>query len=150
MSVSEVEVVPLATEVETSDDELVVSLADGRRISVPLAWFPRLLNASADERAQFRLIGQGEGIHWPRIDEDVSVNGLLRGSSVRPVRQVQNTFATGYRRAEQGGTWHWCASCSTYPTENYFTRQLRPSAELCNECAARENTGRCRADSAPA
>jgi len=67
MTISEVEVVPLATDVETSDDELTVSLADGRRISVPLVWFPRLLNAAADERAEFRLIGQGEGIHWPRI-----------------------------------------------------------------------------------
>ncbi len=144
MSVSEVEVVPLATEVETSEDELTVSLADGRRISVPLAWFPRLLNATAEQRAEFRLIGQGEGIHWPRIDEDISVNGLLRGSRVRFARQEQVVFATEYRRTEGGLTWHWCTSCSSYPTENYFTRQSRPSAELCNECAARENTDQCR------
>ena len=144
MSVSEVEVVPLATEVETSDDELMVSLSDGRRISVPLAWFPRLLNATADERAEFRLIGRGEGIHWPRIDEDISVSGLLRGSRVRTTHQQQAVLSTEYRRAEQGSTWHWCMSCSTYPTENYFTRRSCPSAELCNECAARENTDQCR------
>ena len=80
MSNSDVEGVPLATIVETSDDELTVSLADGRRISVPLVWFPRLLNATVEERADFRLIGGGEGIHWPRIDEDISVRGLLRAS----------------------------------------------------------------------
>jgi hypothetical protein len=142
MSVSEVEVVPLATDVETSDDELMVSLADGRRISVPLAWFPRLLNATTDERAEFRLIGQGEGIHWPRIDEDISVSGLLRGS--RTARDEQSVFSTEYRRAEQGPTWHWCTSCSTYPIENYFTRRSRPSSELCNECTDRENTDQCR------
>ncbi|HYR28167.1 MAG TPA: DUF2442 domain-containing protein, partial [Thermoanaerobaculia bacterium] len=80
MSISEVEAVPLATEVETSEDELIVSLSDGRRISAPLAWFPRLLNATEEERAEVRLIGSGEGIHWERIDEDISVAGLLRGS----------------------------------------------------------------------
>jgi hypothetical protein len=79
MSSSVVEVRPRAREVSVSDDELVVSLVDGRRISVPLAWFPRLLHATTDQRHNFELLGDGEGIHWPEIDEDLSVAGLLRG-----------------------------------------------------------------------
>lgn len=139
MSISEVEAVPLATVVETSDDELIVSLADGRKISVPLAWFPRLLNATPAERAEFRLLGGGEGIHWPSVDEDISIVGLLRGpGSPRPIPAGSAPDATEYRRAEQGSTWHWSLSCSTYPVENYFVRQSRPrSGELCNECKAK-------------
>ena len=70
---------PRAIEVDVSDDELIVILADGRRIAVPLTWFPRLLNATPEERAKFELLGGGVGIHWPEIDEDLSVDGLLRG-----------------------------------------------------------------------
>jgi hypothetical protein len=68
-----------ATHVETTDDELIVVLADGRTLSAPLVWFPRLLRATAEQRKHWRLIGDGEGIHWPDIDEDLSVAGLLRG-----------------------------------------------------------------------
>ena len=68
-----------AVEVDVSKDELMVVLADGRRLSVPLAWFPRLLNATAKQRSNFELLGGGIGIHWPEIDEDLSVDGLLRG-----------------------------------------------------------------------
>jgi hypothetical protein len=70
---------PLAAEVNVTDHELVVELVDGRQISVPLAWFPRLLHASSDERNEFELIGDGEGIHWPTVDEDISVRGLVLG-----------------------------------------------------------------------
>jgi hypothetical protein len=70
-----------AIDIGMTDDELIVHLADGRTVSVPLAWFPRLLHASADERADLRLIGDGEYINWPAIDEDLSVSGLLRGLS---------------------------------------------------------------------
>ena len=70
---------PRAVEVEVSEDELSVVLADGRRIAVPLAGLPRLLNASPKERAKFEILGGGVGIHWPEIDEDLSVEGLLRG-----------------------------------------------------------------------
>jgi hypothetical protein len=63
-----------------TDDELTVQLADGRSLSVPLAWFPRLLHASPAARKNFRLIGNGVGIHWPDVDEDLSVDGLLRGA----------------------------------------------------------------------
>jgi len=68
-----------AKEVAVTEDQLSVLLADGRRISVPLAWFPRLLRATPAERARFELIGDGQGIHWPDVDEDLSVAGLLRG-----------------------------------------------------------------------
>src|SRR6266699_1277421 len=68
-----------AQQVKVTADTLAVDLTDGRTISVPLAWFPRLFHASADERRTWRFIGHGEGIHWPALDEDISVEGLLRG-----------------------------------------------------------------------
>jgi Protein of unknown function (DUF2442) len=71
---------PLAQTVRFEADSFVVSLADGRELSVPYAWFPRLLEANPQQREDFRLIGDGEGIHWPQIDEDLSVAGLLRGT----------------------------------------------------------------------
>ncbi len=80
MSSSVIQIRPRAREVFISEDELTVLLADGRKISVPLAWFPRLLHATADQRRNFELLGEGEGIHWPDIDEDLSVAGLLRGA----------------------------------------------------------------------
>ena len=61
------------------DDEIHVRLGDGRTVSVPLSWFPRLASATAEQRADWRLIGRGEGIHWPQLDEDLSVAGLLAG-----------------------------------------------------------------------
>ncbi len=70
---------PLASEVFVSEDELTVHLVDGRRLSVPLVWFPRLLRGSQEQRTHFELIGEGEGIHWEELDEDISVAGLLRG-----------------------------------------------------------------------
>jgi Protein of unknown function (DUF2442) len=80
-----VEMTDIATHVELTDDELILTLADGRAMSAPLVWFPRLLNASAEQRRRWQLIGGGEGIHWPDLDEDLSVAGLLRGerSTVR-------------------------------------------------------------------
>lgn len=69
----------LATAVRLTEDTLMVDLADGRTVSVPLAWYPRLLQGSPDERAKYRFIGEGEGIHWPDLDEDVSVENILAG-----------------------------------------------------------------------
>ncbi|MDQ5857018.1 MAG: DUF2442 domain-containing protein [Acidobacteriota bacterium] len=80
MSSSVVEVDPRAQDVDVTEDELTVSLADGRRVSVPLAWFPRLLHASPAQRSNWQLLGDGVGIHWPDVDEDLSVAGILRGS----------------------------------------------------------------------
>ena len=66
------------TAVTVSDKALTVTLSDGRTISAPLEWYPRLANASPKQRANWRLIGGGEGIHWPDVDEDISVEGLLK------------------------------------------------------------------------
>jgi hypothetical protein len=66
----------LAQDVKCTDEELIVSLLDGRTISVPILWFPKLANATPDQRANFQILGHGEGIHWPDIDEDLSVKGL--------------------------------------------------------------------------
>lgn len=68
-----------ATKVRVSDEALIVQLQDGRVVSVPLAWYPRLVEGSAAERRRWELIGPGVGIHWPALDEDISVDGLLRG-----------------------------------------------------------------------
>jgi hypothetical protein len=77
MSTSAIKVEPRAVEVTCTSDALRVRLADGRELTVPLEWFPRLRAASADQRAKYRLVGGGLGIHWPDLDEDVSVAGLL-------------------------------------------------------------------------
>jgi hypothetical protein len=82
MSTSNVEPRPLARAVEVTDDVLRVELADGRAIAVPLTWFPRLLAATPDARRRWEILGDGEGIHWPDADEDLSVAGLLAGSRV--------------------------------------------------------------------
>lgn len=71
--------VPEAGDMTVTDDTLTAELSDGRTISVPLAWYPRLMHASEQERGNWRLIGGGEGIHWPDLDEDISVEGLLAG-----------------------------------------------------------------------
>ena len=69
----------LARDVRVSADELIVFLADGRRVAVPLVWFPRLAGAPRDKLENWELLGGGEGIHWPEMDEDISVAGLLGG-----------------------------------------------------------------------
>jgi hypothetical protein len=68
-----------AQRVTTTEDSLTVDLSDGRTVSVPLMWYPRLLHGSARERNNWRLIAGGEGIHWPDLDEDVSVEGIILG-----------------------------------------------------------------------
>ncbi|MCU0870529.1 MAG: DUF2442 domain-containing protein, partial [Burkholderiales bacterium] len=70
---------PRATEVAVGDDSLKVDLVDGRTVVVPLTWYPRLLHGSPEERANWTLIGEGIGIHWPALDEDIEVEGLLVG-----------------------------------------------------------------------
>lgn len=67
-------------DVRCDDDSLIVDLMDGRTISVPLAWYPRLAQATADERSHWEIAGGGYGIHWPEMDEDLSTEGLLRGT----------------------------------------------------------------------
>jgi Protein of unknown function (DUF2442) len=78
MSISAVKLDAAAIDVAVTDDRLIVTLADGRELSAPLAWFPRLLEASDAQRRKWQFIGRGHGIHWPEVDEDVSVASLLR------------------------------------------------------------------------
>ena len=69
-----------ARDVQVTEDELIVALTDGRTIKVPLVWYPRLLHATNEQRNKWKLLSDGEGIHWPEIDEDLSVEGLLTGT----------------------------------------------------------------------
>ncbi|HEV3415950.1 MAG TPA: DUF2442 domain-containing protein [Pirellulales bacterium] len=71
-----------------SDELITAELTDGRVISVPLAWSWRLSNATPDQRRRFEIIGDGEGVHWPDIDEDISARGMLLGVPARPPKQT--------------------------------------------------------------
>ncbi len=102
MTTSAIEMeVPFAETVTVSVDTLCVDLSDGRSISVPLAWYPRLLRATAAERKRWRLIGRGLGIHWEDLDEDISIEGLLAG---KPSGESQASFS------------NWLAKRSSRPT----------------------------------
>ena len=90
MNISAVEIeIPPAQSVKVTEDSLRVDLSDGRTISVPLAWYPRLQHATTSERQQWRLIAKGRGIHWEAIDEHISVEGLLAG---RASGETQKSF----------------------------------------------------------
>lgn len=80
---------PRAEHVTITEDTLSVDLGDGRTIAAPLAWFPRLVHATSEEKNNWRLIGQGEGIHWEDLDENISIEGLLEG---RPSGESQTSF----------------------------------------------------------
>src|SRR6266567_2189216 len=80
---------PKAQSVVITEDSVIVDIIDGRTISVPLAWYPRLLHSVPEERNRWRLIGKGEGIHWPDLDEDLSVENLLSG---KPSGESQASF----------------------------------------------------------
>ncbi len=111
MSTSAIDIeVPFAEDLTVSDDTLCVDLSDGRSISVPLAWYPRLLRATPAERKRWRLIGRGLGIHWEDLDEDISVEGLLAG---KPSGESQVSFSK------------WLAKRLSRPT----TRSIRPRAK---------------------
>lgn len=79
----------LAQHVTVTEDALIVDLTDGRTVSVPLAWYPRLLHSTPEERNNWRLIGKGEGIHWPDLDEDISVENVVLG---KPSGESQRSF----------------------------------------------------------
>jgi hypothetical protein len=81
--------------VVVTDDSLTIDLVDGRTISAPLAWYPRLLHGDPKERGNWRLIGQGEGIHWPDLDEDISVENVLLG---KPSGESQRSFQQWLKR----------------------------------------------------
>ncbi|MCB0097165.1 MAG: DUF2442 domain-containing protein [Caldilineaceae bacterium] len=77
-------------DVSVTDEDLSVDLTDGRSLTVPLVWFPRLMHGTVDERNQWRLIGRGAGIHWPELDEDISLEGLILG---RPSNESQKSLS---------------------------------------------------------
>lgn len=79
----------MAQQVTVTDDALIVDLVDGRTVSVPVSWYPRLAHGTPAERSNWRLLGRGEGIHWPDLDEDISVAGLLAG---RPSGETQSSL----------------------------------------------------------
>lgn len=74
---------PLIKDIQVTDDEIIGRLADGRTISIPVAWSWRLAEATPEQRANFRIIGVGQGVHWPDVDEDISVRGMLEGAPAR-------------------------------------------------------------------
>lgn len=75
---------PRVSNVRVTDDAITAELVDGRTISVPLVWSWRLSDATPEQRQRFEIIGDGEGIHWPEVDEDISVQGMLSGVPARP------------------------------------------------------------------
>jgi hypothetical protein len=77
---------PRITSIEVSEDAIMAQLADGRTVSVPLAWSWRLSEATPAHRANFEIMGSGEGVHWPEIDEDISALGMLQGAPTRRPR----------------------------------------------------------------
>ena len=91
-----------AVRVEVSEDTLSVELADGRTIAVPLAWYPRLAHGTPAERAAWRLIGSGRGIHWPGVDEDVSVGNLLAGQPSGESQASLKRWMVGRPKPRQG------------------------------------------------
>ena len=89
-----------AEKVRVTSESLSVELSDGRNVTAPLAWFPRLQHGTAKERNNWRLIGRGEGIHWPDLDEDISVEGLMLGE---PSGESQQSFQRWLeKRGKQG------------------------------------------------
>lgn len=89
---------PRIEEVRVTDDEIVARLADGRVISVPLAWSWRLSEATPKQRANWRLIGTGQGVHWPDVDEDLSVEGMLHGVPAHRPAPAKAVRPEGHRR----------------------------------------------------
>lgn len=79
---------PRIVAIEVTDDVIAAELADGRTISVPLAWSWRLSQATPKQRKNFEIIGSGEGVHWPDVDEDISARGMLQGVPARPPKQI--------------------------------------------------------------
>jgi hypothetical protein len=79
---------PLIVDVEVTDELITAHLADGRTISVPLVWSWRLSNATPEQRQRFEIIGTGQGVHWPDVDEDISAIGMLTGTPARPPKQT--------------------------------------------------------------
>ena len=101
MIISTIDVnVPDAEAVDVSEDTLTAELSDGRTISVPVAWYPRLLHGTVAEKNNWRLVGSGQGIHWPDLDEDISVESLLAG---RPSTEGRSSLKRWLESRQDGG-----------------------------------------------
>jgi hypothetical protein len=125
--------------VEVTDDALSVALMDGRIITVPLVWYPRLLGATEAERNNWLISGGGYGIHWPDIDEDLSTEGLLRGA---PAPRRHSTKKSAWHSVNQS-TYHNNPQCST--GSNIDPEHLRRGTggrPLCQECDRLNQLGR--------
>ena len=94
---------PRAQRVTLTEDSVVVDLMDGRTVSAPLTWYPRLLHGTPEERNNWRLIGSGEGIHWPDLDEDLSIESLISGRPSGESQASLKRWLVGRKaRTEQG------------------------------------------------
>lgn len=80
-------------EVRCTEEDLIVSLRDGRRVTAPLWWYPRLYNATPEQRGRWQLAGAGRGIHWPDVDEDISLEGMLRGAKAPGAKEPEPSRA---------------------------------------------------------
>lgn len=89
-----------ARDVRVTDEALIVELVDGRTVSVPVSWYPRLQHGSSEERSHWRLIGEGEGIHWPDLDEDISVEDLLAGRRSGEAEESLRRWARAREKSE--------------------------------------------------
>ena len=100
---------PRIQDVRVTEDEIIAHLADGRLISVPLAWSWRLSEATPKQQANCRFIGSGQGVHWPDVDEDISVEGMLRGIPAHRPRLTPARARADARQATRSGRGSSCA-----------------------------------------
>ncbi len=119
MYVSTTEIsVPDAMTIKVTEDTLTAELSDGRTISVPLSWHPRLVHAAPEERDNWELIGTGQGIHWPDLDEDISIEGMLAG---RKSGESQRSFKQWLEAKKEG------RGLTLYELSAYEEKQQRQS-----------------------
>lgn len=85
---------PRIKDIRVTEQEIIAYLIDGRTISVPLAWSWRLLEATPEQRSNFEYIGEGQGVHWPEIDEDISIEGMLYGVPARRPKRDDSSYAS--------------------------------------------------------
>jgi Protein of unknown function (DUF2442) len=125
-------------DVEFTEDAVSVALMDGRVITVPLVWYPRLLNATEAERNNWQISGGGYGIHWPDIDEDLSTEGLLRGA---PAPRKQSAKKSPWYSIKQS-VYHDNSRCNTGNNiDPECLRQGTGGKPLCQECNHLDQTG---------
>ncbi|HEX2093205.1 MAG TPA: DUF2442 domain-containing protein [Longimicrobiaceae bacterium] len=147
---------PIVSQVQISGETLTVHLADGRSLSVPLAWFPRLVHATPEELYNWQVIGDGYAVEWPDLDEHIGVEGLLAGRRSGESERSFQRWLEGrrsreqtdpavldvreYRRRRGNDTWHFCTDCSFFPETDYETSAVSPAGEICNECRSKFET----------